>query len=44
MLTEHRDHTQAWSAFVAIVMLLTGCACFILSVIAAMVVTNKSKI
>lgn len=34
-------HTRGWRSIVALAALLSGCACFILGCVAAMIISNK---
>lgn len=39
----YRDYTQPWKSIVAVVMVVMGAACFILSSICAMIVAGNKK-
>ncbi|MEF9984357.1 MAG: hypothetical protein RSD67_08245 [Oscillospiraceae bacterium] len=39
----HRDSTQAWKSIVSVVIVIAGCACFVLSSICAMIVSNNRR-
>ena len=36
-------HSKGWQSLVAMIMVATGCACFIFSCVAAMIIVNNDR-